>query len=62
MNVNLQNPCTLDEHNVRTSHFQMFIEDFDLPFEGMLDAGNRWVKLANLILPVPSSSLYSCPK
>jgi hypothetical protein len=27
----------------------MFIEDFVLPFEGKLNASNRWVKLANLI-------------
>jgi IS5 family transposase len=28
---------------------QMFIEDFALPFEGKLSAGNRWVKLASMI-------------
>ncbi len=28
---------------------QMVIEDFILPFEGKIDANNRWVKLANLI-------------
>ena len=28
---------------------QMFIEDFALPFEGKLNASNRWAKLANLI-------------
>jgi hypothetical protein len=27
----------------------MFIEDFVLPFEGKLNASNRWAKLANLI-------------
>lgn len=27
----------------------MVIEDFVLPFEGKLDANNRWVKLAELI-------------
>jgi len=28
---------------------QMFIKDFVLPFEGKLDANNRWVKLAKII-------------
>ncbi|NSW92503.1 MAG: IS5/IS1182 family transposase, partial [Firmicutes bacterium] len=28
---------------------QMVIEDFVLPFEGKLDANNRWVKLAKII-------------
>lgn len=28
---------------------QMVIEDFILPFEGKLDANNRWVKLAEII-------------
>jgi len=26
---------------------QMMLEDFILPFEGKLDANNRWVKLAH---------------
>jgi hypothetical protein len=29
----------------------MVLEDFVLPFEGKLDANNRWVKLAKVIPP-----------
>lgn len=28
---------------------QFYLEDFILPFEGKLDAHNRWVKLAKII-------------
>lgn len=39
----------LEDNMYRKPNGQMVIKEFDLPFEGELNADNRWVKLAQLI-------------
>jgi len=45
----MQKPCTWRQIMFRKLEKEIYLEEFILPFEGKLNADNRWVKLSKII-------------